>query len=72
VPETPQCPFCEAPIQETEATEVPSSRRGGFRVIVVACPRCHKVMGVGGLSPSTDQRPYSSASGTLAERPTAG
>jgi hypothetical protein len=57
VPETPRCPHCEAPVERVETTEAASSTRGGFRVILVACPSCHKVIGIGGLGPPSGGRP---------------
>jgi hypothetical protein len=50
VPATPLCPYCEAPVGHVETTEAASSNRGGFRVILVACPSCNKVIGIGGLA----------------------
>jgi hypothetical protein len=51
VPQPPRCPHCEASVEDAETTEVVSSTLGGFRVILVACSNCHKVIGVGGLAP---------------------
>jgi uncharacterized protein with PIN domain len=51
VSETPRCPYCEAPVEQVETTEVASSTRGSFGVILVACPNCHKIVGIGGLGP---------------------
>jgi uncharacterized protein with PIN domain len=48
VPEKPRCPFCVGPVEQVETTDVASSTRGGFRVVLVACPSCDKVIGIGG------------------------
>ena len=53
MPEKPTCPHCEAPVDNVEATEVASSTRCSFRVVLVACPNCHKVIGIGGLGAPT-------------------
>ena len=51
--ETPRCPHCGALVMEAETSEVASSTRSGFRVMIVACPNCHKVIRVGGLGAPT-------------------
>jgi hypothetical protein len=47
VPDRPRCPHCGAPVEKAETTEVASSTRGGFRLILVACPSS-RAIGVGG------------------------
>jgi uncharacterized protein with PIN domain len=49
---TPRCPHCERPVRQVETVEVPSTQRG-FRVVVVFCPSCHKILGIGGLGAPT-------------------